>query len=118
MNQPVAHEDQQPAAADPPLVPRLYILVLKDLPGAQRAVQSAHAATQLVIQHFHRLAPSWGPLGPHIVIYAVSAEQLKNISQAMPPPSASFYEPDLGQQLTASAYWGAPLPLFESLRLL
>ena len=96
--------------------PRLYVLVRRDLPAAQRVVQAGHAVAELVFRHHSALAESWGE-GPAMVVYGVG-DELDEWYERLPQPRVAFHEPDMGGFRTACAYYGAGMEEFSRLRLL
>ena len=112
MSAPQAHPAARPAS-------KLYLLVRRDLPSSMRSVQAAHAATALAIAFGARLAATWGPCGPPIVLLGVESEpDLAEWLRRLGAEAVPFREPDLGDALTAVAYWGPAVPGFAALRLL
>lgn len=98
---------------------RLYLVTHKQLPWSVRVVQVAHAATALVLKRQQLLTPVWGSYGPAVVAYAVADQPtLAQLLAEVGPEAEPFYEPDLGEALTAFAYYGQPLAAFTGLKLL
>lgn len=98
---------------------RIYLLVRKDLSWSQRVVQAAHAAMQLVMHKHQHLAGQWPEVGPNLVVYGVSKDQLAGIAEELPGEyTQEFLEPDWGDAITAVAYCGPRLEWFDNLALL
>lgn len=108
--------------------PKLYLLSRRDLPWPVRCVQAAHAAItyvhgqmQFAYDHGDRtpnLPAPWGRYGPAIVLLGVADEVALEDWHWKLPDSAAFREPDLGDQLTAVAYYGEPVSELEELKLM
>lgn len=77
----------------------MYVLVRNDLSTPQKAVQSAHAAieaSRAFIKH--------GEEHPSVIILVVKSEhKLKVIADKLDVKYRAFFEPDIGNQLTAIA---------------
>jgi hypothetical protein len=98
---------------------KLYLLVRRDLPWSVRSVQAAHAATSLAVARRDQLIAACGPCGPPIVLLGVQDETgLAEWLRRLGADAVAFREPDLGNALTAVAYWGPLVPAFATLRLL
>ena len=91
-----------------------------DLPWSQRAIQAAHAATNLIFRERHALDEGgWGEYGPNFVFYGVPGErELLELEASIGHQAVGFREPDMGDHLTAVAYLGASLAGFDQLSLL
>tara|TARA_R110002020_G_scaffold441478_4_gene652285 strand:+ start:2011 stop:2316 length:306 start_codon:yes stop_codon:yes gene_type:complete len=77
----------------------MYVLVRNDLSGPQKAVQSAHAAIEA-----SRAFIKPGEEHPSVIIVTVKSEQkLKNIADKLGVKYRAFFEPDIGNQMTAIA---------------
>jgi hypothetical protein len=97
---------------------RLYLLVRRDLSWSARSVQAAHAAVALALTRAEQLQVG-GPCGPPIVLLGVEGEsELGEWLRSLGDAAVAFREPDLGDSLTAVAYWGPAVPAFGTLRLL
>jgi len=82
---------------------KLYVIVRRDLPWAVRTVQGVHAATNLVAKWCPD-SSEWGQYGPHLVLLGVEdRHELADI--ALTQDAEAFYEPDMGDQLTAIAFF-------------
>lgn len=76
-----------------------------DIPPADQAVQSLHAAVQYAIQ-YPDVTKDWHKTSQTVVLLAVPDEkylQLHGERLELDHPVAWFREPDLGNQLTAVA---------------
>jgi len=80
----------------------MYVLVRKDLPPNQQAVQACHAA----IEAARTILPAHAE-HPHLALLGVKSErQLKNVCEQLQQHDIayqSFREPDIGNALTAIA---------------
>lgn len=98
------------------------MLVRRDLPSdSYIAVQAAHAASMLAFRLAHAGLPEeeWGDYGPHFVFLGVQDEaELEQWRSELGDCALAYTEPDLGDELTALAYYGARPPGFGRLRLL
>jgi peptidyl-tRNA hydrolase len=99
---------------------KLYVITRSDLrPGAQLA-QSCHAVAAFALAHpeAHR---AWAGGEANIVCLSVAVEDelaaLLEQARGRGLPTAPFYEPDLGGELTAIALAGAGAALVASLPL-
>jgi len=83
-------------------VPYVYVLVRKDLPPSQIAVQAIHAAIELA-----RSSLSSAEEHPHVVLCGLNSElQLFNALQKLQKagiPHKPFFEADRDDELTAVA---------------
>ena len=97
---------------------KLFLLVRRDLPWSVRAVQAAHAAVALSLLKRGQLQVG-GPCGRPIVLLGVEGESQANEWQCrLGAEAVPFREPDLGDALTAVAYFGPPVAALATLRLL
>lgn len=98
--------------------PKLYAVTRRDLPWSTRIVQAGHAIAMAAsgATNFKSISPH----GPAFVLYGVLDErELRNLYDRVAPHGAvGFWEPDLGDQLTALAHLSTSSELFEGLRLL
>jgi len=77
----------------------MYVLVRNDLSIPQQAVQSAHAAIEA-----SRAFLEPGQEHPSVIIVIVKSEQkLKSIAAKLDVKFRAFFEPDIGNQMTAIA---------------
>ena len=77
---------------------KMFVLVRKDLSKSQQGVQGGHALAQFALEHPERFR-EWNN---HTIVYLkVDPEWLKDHSPKN--QSSSFYEPDIGNELTAKA---------------
>jgi hypothetical protein len=87
--------------------PRLYLLVRRDLPRSVQAVQAAHAA----VQYAERRSCEWQGRGigtPTIAMLSVADRaELEQWAEKLGRRAERFHEPDLDDQMTAVAYFGA-----------
>lgn len=100
---------------------RMYVLVRRDLPWPVRTVQATHAVMQLMRYQAAHLLPgeAWGKYGPAVVLLGVSDEQeLRDWQDRLGSQAVAFHEPDLCDQMTAVAYYGASHPELRELRLM
>jgi len=81
----------------------MYVIVRDDLSAAQKAVQLGHAALELVITKPEEIQ-NWNKT----LVYLVSKdiEYTRKKMKALGINVASFYEPDIDNQLTAIACVG------------
>lgn len=77
---------------------KMFILVRNDLSKSQQGVQGGHALAQYALEH-PDMFKKWG--NSTIVYLKVDNDWLK--SHVPENQSSSFYEPDIGNQLTAKA---------------
>jgi hypothetical protein len=96
---------------------KVYVLVRKDMAKSQRSVQAIHAALGLTTRH-PEVTKAWSDAPSSVIVYGVTGVQLKRIVQELPAPSAQFREPDWNMTLTAAAYYGKKIAVFEDLDLL
>lgn len=87
----------------------MYVVTRADLPVAVQAVQAAHAAVQLAVANpsAHNLADD----GALIILAARDALSLHDLIADLGHARLNFEiftEPDLGYELTAVAFYGAP----------
>ena len=76
----------------------MFVLVRNDLSKSQQGVQGGHALAQFALEHPERFR-EWGN---HTIVYLkVDYEWLQ--SHIPEIESSAFYEPDIGNQLTAKA---------------
>lgn len=83
---------------------KLYVITRRDLSLGQQAVQSAHAAIEF--QHEHsEIAKEWNTNSKYLVFLCVENEQnlqiLLSKIQFKDLKYSLFFEPDIGNQLTA-----------------
>jgi hypothetical protein len=77
----------------------MYVLIRNDLSNAQKAVQSAHAAIEA-----SRAFIKPGQEHPSVIIVTVKSEhKLKTIAEKLQVKFRAFFEPDIGNQMTAIA---------------
>lgn len=77
---------------------KMFVLVRKDLSKSQQGVQGGHALAQFALEHPERFR-QWNN---HTIVYLkVDPEWLKDHNPKN--QSSSFYEPDIGNELTAKA---------------
>lgn len=85
---------------------KLYLVVRGDLPRGAQAVQAAHALTDF-FQEYPGIVQEWYTTSNHLCLLSVENEQrLQDLyDQALEGyvQAASFYEPDLNDELTAIA---------------
>ncbi len=99
---------------------KIYLITRRDLPQNIRLVQTNHATFQLW-QEFHDNLPKQET--PNLVCYKVENErELHSLyeqiyAERIALRITKFQEPDLGDQLTAIAYFGEKIPLFNGLSL-
>ena len=81
-----------------------------DLPPGDQAVQAAHAALAFSVRH-PDIAASWDREGGSLLFLCARDETalrwLLDDSGQAGHPAVPFYEPDLGNALTAVAVWDA-----------
>ncbi len=85
---------------------KLYVITRHDMPVAFQAVQSIHAAVDLVFKH-HIELKNWHDLSNTIVLLSVKNEKaLVKLSKKLKTSKIKhtiFTEPDIGDQITALA---------------
>ena len=84
---------------------KLYVIVRDDLTPAQKAVQAGHALAALLLKHKDT---EWNN-GTLVYLKVKNKIALLNIMThmwGMPNPHAPFFEPDLGNEITAIACLG------------
>jgi hypothetical protein len=91
---------------------RLYVVVRDDLaPGLQMA-QACHAVREFTLRR-----PDVD-VGENLVVLGATPAELARLLRATDGlPSVAFYEPDLGDELTAAAFSGDARPLLSCLPL-
>lgn len=97
---------------------RMYVITRRDLPKPVQTVQAIHAAIEITAkQHLRFLAGT-----PWVIVYGVEDEKALtewcDRLNKKSAPHLAFREPDMGNQLTAIAYWGRKFDGFGGLRLL
>jgi hypothetical protein len=76
----------------------MFVLVRNDLSKSQQGVQGGHALAQFALEHPERFR-EWSN---HIIVYLkVDYEWL--LEHRPESESSAFYEPDIGNELTAKA---------------
>lgn len=98
---------------------KMYIIIRDDLSKSQQAVQGGHALAAFMLS-YPDLAEEWGN---HTIVYLkTDYEKLQLLKDLLPLADmniASFYEPDIGNQLTAFAAYGPDCAdRFKDFRLL
>lgn len=96
---------------------RLFVLTRRDFLPGFAAVQTAHSVAELVSTR----RPDFKGEIPYVIVLGVKDEaELDSWRTRMDGKAdfVAFREPDLGNQLTAIAYWGKKFPGFGGLRLL
>jgi hypothetical protein len=98
---------------------KMYILIRDDLSKSQQAVQGGHALAAFMLS-YPDLAQEWGN---HTIVYLKTNFEMLTMAQKTFPLAdiniASFYEPDIGSQLTAFAAYGPDCSeYFKDFRLL
>jgi hypothetical protein len=86
----------------PKTEPRMYVIVRKDLSDTYRMVQGSHALAQFALEQ-PELTKQWGN---HYLIYLSvwNGLALEDVKEKLSDfTTAEFYEPDLGDKLTAIA---------------
>jgi hypothetical protein len=96
-----------------PKAEKIYILVRGDLPRSAQAVQAGHALAELIMQRGIR-PDCWA--GTLVYLKVQHEEELRRWLRDV-PDVVPFYEPDLGNSLTALATLNKEEG-FEALRLL
>lgn len=95
---------------------KLYVVVRNDLAPGYQLAQSCHAAFQFSLEH-PDLTRLWNEVSNYICCLSVddedALEQLAAKAEQRGIPTSRFFEPDLGDELTAIA-----LAPFESTRAL
>lgn len=89
---------------------KLYGIVRKDLSRSQQAVQCSHAIAQYLLEHKNL---EWD--NGTIVLLKADLQEINFLKQNLKQYS-EFYEPDIGNQLTAIATVG--YDLFPDLQLI
>lgn len=93
---------------------RLYVITRRDMPASVQAVQSIHAAIQLVSDTSLKFTET-----PWVIVYGVANEaELAAWEKRLNGRGTSFREPDMGNELTAISYWGKKHSGMGGLRLL
>src|SRR5262249_32271503 len=94
---------------------KVYVLVRKDLPWAQRAVQACHAVARLTVRHSRD--PSvirWADENPTLILLGIDSQdellQWEDLLRATGEVCESFAEPDLANEKTALAVHPAADP--------
>lgn len=77
---------------------KMFVLVRNDLSKSQQGVQGGHALAQFALEHPDRFK-EWG--NSTIVYLKVDHQFLESLKTKN--PSSAFYEPDIGNELTARA---------------
>lgn len=97
----------------------MYIVVRKDLPIEQQLVQACHASIEMSAHYLGRLSDH-----PVVVAVVVKDEKkLKQVARRLKDGGVKFrgfYEPDLGNQMTALAtkpLYGIEREFFEQFQL-
>ena len=86
---------------------RLNVLVRKDLSQSQQTVQTAHAVAEWLLLSSEPLV--WR--NNTLIVYAVKdLDELEAWHEKL-PGSVPFYEPDIGDKMTALAWAGGRLEL-------
>lgn len=96
-----------------PKTDKIYVLVRGDLSKSAQAVQAGHALAELIMQRGVRPDVWTGTL---VYLKVQHEEELKRWLRDV-PEGVPFYEPDLGNSLTAIATMNKEKG-FENLRLL
>ena len=103
---------------------KMYVIVRKDLPGAQPAVQAGHALAEYLLEHSYT-DHKWNN-GTLIYLAVDNENELEywydRTNEATKGKFEGFWEPDIGNQMTAFAVCDTPdgklETLFKSLPLL
>jgi peptidyl-tRNA hydrolase len=104
---------------------KLFVLVRADLPGTQKAVQAAHAVARFCSSEFRRWhwngreTESVPPRWDDETLVILKAKDLKELEElrAECQETWPFYEPDIGNEMTAFAVLTPP-DWFDMLKLL
>lgn len=86
---------------------KLYVVVRNDLSTPQKAVQAGHAATEWVLENKHQI-PAWNKT--LVYVTAKDKEHLERIKDKFvwnEINCTAFYEPDIGNEITAIACLGS-----------
>ena len=86
---------------------KLYVIVRNDLTPAQKAVQAGHAATDWIIDNAPQVA-KWNKT--LVYLTAKDMHNLLHIKQRLDYKDikyTAFYEPDIGNEITAIACLGS-----------
>lgn len=87
-------------------VPKLFVITRRDLSPGQQAVQSCHASIEFQYEH-PQIAKNWNKNSNHLVFLSVENEyelqKLLTKIQIRDIKYSTFFEPDIGNQLTAIA---------------
>jgi hypothetical protein len=78
---------------------KMYVLVRKDIPPIHRAVQGSHAVAEFLIHHNR---DGWKN-GTMIMLGVPNEKALKYWKAKLADKAVAFYEPDIGNQMTALA---------------
>jgi hypothetical protein len=83
----------------------LYVVVLNSLTVGEKIAQAVHATAEIHATHHFECA-SWRKESNTVVVVEMEAEKLEYLAQCW--GSASFYEPDRSNELTAVATFETP----------
>ena len=82
---------------------KMFVLVRNDLSKSQQGVQGGHALAQFALDHPHDFK-EWG--NQTIVYLKTELDTLEVLKDEVSDSVSRFYEPDIGNQLTALAIYG------------
>ena len=82
---------------------KMFVLVRKDLSKSQQGVQGGHALAQFALDHPYDFK-EWG--NQTIVYLKTEVDTLTVLANEVGDTSSPFYEPDIGNELTALAIYG------------
>lgn len=102
-------------AINPDSAEKLYVIVNEKLTPSQQAVQSAHAVAEFIKQNPYSL---WN--NGYLVLLKDSPDSVGNMRCYTPnwqEQSAIFKEPDIGDKITAYAFFGPHNKGFKNLKL-
>lgn len=86
-------------------VNKLYLITHNELPQAAQAVQTSHALAEFAVEH-PVLFKEWSKHKTLVVLSVSSKEELQKLNRKLEQddhPCSFFVEPDIGNQLTATA---------------
>lgn len=83
---------------------KLFVVTRRDLSSGQQAIQAAHAAIEFQHEHLE-IAKEWNTNSKYLVFLSVENEEalqrLLTKIQIREIKHSTFFEPDIGNQLTA-----------------
>ena len=95
---------------------KMFILVRNDLSKSQQGVQGGHALAQFALDHPYSFK-EWG--NQTIVYLKTGYDNLQILEKEVGDDISRFYEPDIGNELTALSIYGPEAEIrFQDLKLM